>query len=88
MEHVYGNLGSEEQDLVPELQYAKLKILAADAAAKHSVELDITGRTKDQRKKIHLVVKSFPQLGRRSSWRMSSEMDHTGQTLQIDVTEK
>jgi hypothetical protein len=67
VEHVYGNLGSEEQDLVPELQYAKLKILAADAAAKHSVELDITGRTKDQRKKIHLVVKSFPQLGSRSS---------------------
>jgi hypothetical protein len=25
VKHVYGNLGSEEQDLVPELQYAKLK---------------------------------------------------------------
>jgi hypothetical protein len=77
VEHVYGNLGSEEQDLVPELQYAKLKILAADAAAKHSVELDITGRTKDQRKKIHLVVKSFPQLGRRNSCCMSSETEQT-----------
>ena len=61
---MYGSLSSEEQGLVTELQYAKLKILAADTEAKHGVDLDITGITKDQRKKIHLIAKSFPQLGR------------------------
>jgi hypothetical protein len=33
-------------------------------AARHTVELDITGLAKDKRKAIHMIVKSFPQLGK------------------------
>lgn len=67
VEHIYGRLTEDQQVLVTELEFTKLKFLAADASAKYSVELEITGLTKDQRKNIHLVAKSFPQLGRRCS---------------------
>lgn len=62
VEHIYSALSEEQQSLLDELQYSKLKALAADTAAKYSVDLEITELTKDQRKNIHLIVKSFPQL--------------------------
>jgi len=58
----YSQLGEEDRALLTETEFAMVKLVDKDPATHNSFTIDVTSMDKESRKRIHQVVKRFPNL--------------------------